>query len=78
MFWQVSFIDRYDQIHFKLYAAADQGGRHFSDLKRLSPTGEELLAAARWTFTQDVSEGFRQVVAEVLQSLGHASVIGQL
>jgi hypothetical protein len=28
---QVSFISRYDQIHFKLYAAADQGGRHFTD-----------------------------------------------
>lgn len=74
----VSFISRYDQIHFKLYAAADQGGRHFTDLKKLSPTADELLAAARWTFTQDVSEGFRQVVGEVLQALGYGNLIDQL
>jgi hypothetical protein len=75
---KVSFISRYDQIHFKLYAAADQGGRHFTDLKKLSPTADELLAAMRWTFTQDVSEGFRQVVGEVLQALGYGNLIDQL
>ncbi len=75
---KVSFISRYDQFHFKLYAAADQGGRHFTDLKKLAPTADELLAAARWTFTQDVSEGFRQVVGEVLQALGYANLIDQL
>jgi hypothetical protein len=75
---KVGFISRYDQIHFKLYAAADQGGRHFTDLKKLSPTADELLAAARWTFTQDVSEGFRQVVGEVLQALGYGNLIEQL
>jgi hypothetical protein len=68
---RVSFISRYDQIHFKLYAAADQGGRHFTDLKKLVPTKEELHAAARWTFTQDASDAFRQVVGEVLHALGH-------
>lgn len=71
---QVSFISRYDQIHFKLYAAADQGGRHFTDLRKLNPTPEELLAAARWTFTQDISDAFRQVVVEVLQALGHGDL----
>ena len=75
---KVSFISRYDQIHFKFYAAADQGGRHFTDLKKLSPTADELLAAMRWTFTQDVSEGFRQVVGEVLQALGYGNLIDQL
>jgi hypothetical protein len=75
---KVGFISRYDQIHFKLYAAADQGGRHFTDLKKLSPTADELLAAARWTFTQDVSEGFRQAVGEVLQALGYGNLIDQL
>ncbi|MBL9137522.1 MAG: hypothetical protein JNK85_16740 [Verrucomicrobiales bacterium] len=68
---RVSFISRYDQIHFKLYAAADQGGRHFTDLGKLSPTKDELIAAARWTFTQDASDAFRQVVDEVFQALGH-------
>lgn len=68
---QVSFISRHDQIHFKLYAAADQGGRHFTDLEKLLPTKEELRAAARWTFTQDASDAFRQVVGEVLHALGN-------
>ncbi len=71
---RVSFISRYDQIHFKLYAAADQGGRHFTDLRKLNPSAVELLAAARWTFTQDVSDAFRQVVVEVLQALGHGDL----
>ena len=71
---QVSFISRYDQIHFKLYAAADQGGRHFTDLRKLNPTPEELLAAARWTFTQNISDAFRQGVVEVLQALGHGDL----
>ena len=75
---KVSFISRYDQIYFKLYAAADQGGRHFTDLKKLSPTADELLAAARWTFTQDVSAGFRLIVGEVLQALGYGNLIEQL
>ena len=71
---QVSFISRHDQIHFKLYAAADQGGRHFTDLRQLKPSPEELLAAARWTFTQDASDAFRQVVVEVFQALGHGEL----
>ena len=71
---QVSFISRHDQIHFKLYAAADQGGRHFTDLRKLNPASEELLAAARWTFTQDISDAFRQGVVEVLQALGHGDL----
>lgn len=34
-------------------------------------TNEELHAAARWTFTQDASDAFRQAVGEVLHALGH-------
>jgi len=75
---QVSFVSRYDQIHFKLYAAADQGGRHFTDLRKLKPSAEELLAAARWTFTQDVSEAFRQVVGDILQALDHGDLNDRL
>jgi hypothetical protein len=47
-------------------------------LKKLSPTADELLAAARWTFTQDVSAGFRLIVGEVLQALGYGNLIEQL
>jgi len=75
---KVSFISRYDQIHFKLYAAADQGGRHFTDLQKLAPVPEELRAAIDWIFTQDDSAGFRQVLGEVLNALGHGKLIDQI
>lgn len=75
----ISFIGRYDQIFFKLYAAADQGpGRHVSDLRDLRPTAEELLAAARWTRLQDPSDGFLFVLGELLTHLGHADLVAQL
>lgn len=76
---RISFISRHDQIFFKLYATADSDkGRHFEDLVDLQPTEEELLAAARWTRTQDPSEGFLFVLGEVLKELGHESLIAQL
>lgn len=75
---KVSFIDRIDQIHLKLYAAADQGGRHFTDLKEIRPTAEELLAAARWTFTQDPSDGFRDGIIAVFNALDYARLVDQL
>lgn len=51
---------RLDQIHFKLYAATDQGPRskHIGDLRALSPSRDELLAAARWCRNHDPSPGF--------------------
>jgi hypothetical protein len=71
----VYFIGRLDQIHFKLYAAADQrDGTHLNDLKALHPTAAELEAAARWAMTHDVSEGFKMVLKELLTQLGHESV----
>jgi len=56
----VHVASRLDQIHFKLYAASDQGPRskHVSDLRALSPGRDELLAAARWCRTHDPSPGF--------------------
>ncbi len=75
----IAFVGRHDQIHFKLYAAADQGpGRHVSDLRDLQPTAEELLAAAHWTRLQDPSEGFLFVLGELLAHLGHARLTDQL
>lgn len=53
----VHFIDRFDQICFKTYAAINGGGaHHLSDLKTLIPTYEEMLFPAHWTLTQDASE----------------------
>lgn len=75
----IGFVSRYDQIHFKLYAAADQGpGRHVADLRDLNPSADELLAAARWTRLQDPSEGFRFVLSDLLRHLGHANLSAQL
>jgi len=75
----ISYISRYDQIFFKLYAAADTGpGRHYVDLTELKPTGEELLAAARWTRRQDPSEGFLFVLGQLLKELGHADLVDQV
>ena len=68
----VSFISRYDQIHFKLYAAVDQSGSyHAEDLRELQPTDTELLAAAGWTRTHDPSEGYLQGLQWFLQEFGY-------
>lgn len=65
------FASRYDQIHFKLYALVDQGpGKHEADLRALSPTEDELLAAARWSRLHDPSEGYERVLREVLTHMG--------
>jgi hypothetical protein len=68
----LSLASRFDQIHFKLYAAADDrpGGKHHMDLRRLLPTRDELLAAATWAATHDPSEGFARVLGGVLASFG--------
>jgi hypothetical protein len=67
----VYLASRYDQIHFKLYALVDRGpGKHEDDLRALSPTKAELLAAARWSRLHDPSEGYAQILREVPSHLG--------
>lgn len=68
----VRFAARRDQIAFKLYAAVDQGpdSKHFADLKKLSPTPDELLVAAHWTRTHDPSDGFRTMLHQALRAIG--------
>lgn len=71
----VYFASRYDQIHFKLYAAVDQGpGKHEADLRALAPTKAELIAAARWSRSQDPSEGYARVLRSALESFGVTDV----
>jgi hypothetical protein len=70
----VYFISRLDQIHFKLYAAVDRNDYHVQDLAMLSPTPDEMLAAARWTLTQDVSEVFAALLRDFLRRNGHGTV----
>jgi hypothetical protein len=67
----VYLASRYDQIHFKLYAAVDQGpGKHEQDLRALDPSEAELVAAARWSRTQDPSEGYVSILRRALASFG--------
>ena len=68
---EVLFASRVDQIHLKLYATVDQGaGKHFNDLQALAPTERELLDAASWSQTHDPSEGYRNVLANILSYFG--------
>jgi hypothetical protein len=60
----VRVASRVDQIAFKVYAAADHWplqGKHVQDLRALTPTKAELVAAARWCTQHDASAGFRDV-----------------
>jgi len=75
----IHFLGRYDQIHFKLYAAVDQGaGKHLDDLLALKPTSDEIEQAAHWSTTQDVSEGFKQSLKSLLNYLGFRDVAERL
>jgi hypothetical protein len=68
----ISLASRLDQIHFKLFAAADDkpGGKHHLDLQRLQPTHTELRAAAQWVQTHDPSDGFAIMLSGVLRAFG--------
>ena len=73
------FAGRLDQIHFKLYAAVDRsGGYHADDLLKLNPTEDELLMAARWSMTHDVSAGYRMSLMEMIRMLGYGKIIENL
>jgi hypothetical protein len=75
----IHFLGRYDQIHFKLYAAVDQGaGVHFDDLLSLHPTADELEQAARWSMTHDVSEGYLRALKDLLNHMGYNDVAERL
>lgn len=74
----VHYISRYDQIFFKTYAAADRGGYHVRDLQALSPSEEELVAAAHWCMTQDVSEEFHIILKSMFQQLGWQNVSNRI
>lgn len=70
----VHYISRIDQIFLKLYASVDRGGYHIDDLMKLKPTNEEIEAAARWSMTHDVSEGYRELLKSLLRRLGFNEV----
>lgn len=74
----VHYIDRIDQIFFKTFASADRGGYHISDLRLLEPTEEELIAAAKWCMTQDVSDEFCKILKAMFQTLGWENVSSRI
>jgi len=75
----VSFISRFDQIHFKMYAAVDSGpGRHVDDLLALRPTAHEIEQAARWVLKQDPSSTFKQMLINMLKALSYGSVVEKI
>jgi len=68
----MNIAGRLDHVFFKFYATVDQWprSRHEEDLHKLTPTREELLAAARWAREQDPSPEFRDGTLTVLQAFG--------
>jgi hypothetical protein len=72
----IHFLSRYDQIHFKLFAAVDRGRPdvHFDDLMTLRPTAQETEDAARWTITQDPSDTYKKVLKDFLEKIGYKGV----
>ena len=74
----IHYISRYDQIFFKTFASADRGGYHISDLKKLNPSEDELVEAAKWCMTQDVSEEFHQILIAMFQQLGWPNVSNRI
>lgn len=69
----VHFLGRYDQIHFKLFAAFDSEGRravHLADLLALNPTKDEIDEAARWVMTRPEAEPYRHSFKELLSQIG--------
>ncbi len=74
----IHFISRIDQIYFKLYASVDQGGYHITDLMALHPNNDEMLQAAKWAKTHDVSQGFAELLKSLLKELGYEDIIAEL
>lgn len=68
---RVSFAARVDQVFLKLYAWADRREpRDFDDLRQLSPTDEELRAAARWARGHNMPGPFDDEMAQALADFG--------
>lgn len=56
----------------------EAAGKHFDDLLALKPTADELEEAARWSMTHDESEGYRQVLKDLLNHMGYKDVAERL
>lgn len=75
----VHFFSRDDLIPPKLHAVVDQGAeKHLDDLRALKPTLDEMIAAAKWCLQQDSSEGFQQMLRDVLNQLGFEDAVDRI
>lgn len=77
----IHFLGRYDQIHFKLFAAfAGEGRRsaHLSDLLALGPKTDEVEAAARWILTREASDFYKHALKDFLQQIGFKNAAERL
>lgn len=75
----VAFIDRIDQVYFKLYAAVDQfGSYHATDLQALNPTDDELLGAVAWSRTHDPSEGYVESLKMFFKGFGYEHLVDRI
>ena len=48
------------------------------DILALDPTPDEMVAAAQWAMTHDVSEGFASILKDMLRSIGNAESADRL
>ena len=76
----IFFISRFDQVHFKIYAAMDpkDGARHLGDLLDLKPRENEVSAATSWRLGREVSADFKAVLREVLERIGYERIAKQI
>jgi hypothetical protein len=76
-FLTVHFIDRLDQVAFKIFAAMDskEGLRHLADLLELEPTESETRHAVKWLLLdRKTSTEFQDKLRQVLDRLGHEGI----
>ncbi len=76
----VYFISRFDQVHFKIYAAMDpkDGTRHLSDLLDLKPKEHEVRAAVSWLLGRKASAEFKAALCQVLERIGYERIAEQI
>jgi len=76
----VYFINRFDQVHFKMYAAMDpkDGTRHLSDLLDLKPKEHEIRAAVSWMLGREASPDFKAALCQVLERIGYERIAEQI
>ena len=76
----IHFLGRYDQIHFKLYAALESERRsaHLSDLLALNPAEREIENAAKWIMTRESGETYKPALQNLLKQIGFKNAAAKL